>query len=67
MFLKEKIDVALRFLFSFSQGYNARKVHCSCVCSAYILKPVLAGRNLETRIDALGVRLVSEKVKSIKF
>ena len=28
------------------QGYNARKVNCSCVYSAYILKPVLSGRNL---------------------
>ena len=29
-----------------SQGYNARKVNCSCMYSAYILKPVLSGRNL---------------------
>ena len=28
------------------QGYNARKVNCSCVYSACILKPVLSGRNL---------------------
>ena len=28
------------------QGYNARKVNCSCVYSAYILKPVLSWRNL---------------------
>ena len=28
------------------QGYNARKVNCSCVYSAYILKPVHSGRNL---------------------
>ena len=28
------------------QGYNARKVNCSCVFSAYKLKPVLPGRNL---------------------
>ena len=28
------------------QGYNARKVNCSCVYSAYILKPVLSGQNL---------------------
>ena len=37
-------------------GYNqeceARKVNCSCVYSAYILKPVLSGRNLKKRIDA---------------
>ena len=31
---------------SYHQGYNARKVNCSCVYSAYILKPVLSGRNL---------------------
>ena len=29
-----------------SQGYNAEKVNCSCVYSAYISKPVLSGRNL---------------------
>ena len=28
------------------QGCNARIVNCSCVYSAYILKPVLSGRNL---------------------
>ena len=28
------------------QGTNARKVNCGCVYSAYILKPVLSGRNL---------------------
>ena len=28
------------------QGCNARKVNCSCVDSAYILKTVLSGRNL---------------------
>ena len=28
-----------------ARGYNARKVDCSCVYSAYILKPVLSGRN----------------------
>ena len=42
------------------QGYNARKVNCSCVYSAYILKPVLSGRTLQTRIDA-----PSEEDKSI--
>ena len=31
---------------SLVQGYNARKVNCSCVNSAYILKPVISGRNL---------------------
>ena len=33
-------------IFDQSQGCNARKVNCSCVYSAYILKPVLSGRNL---------------------
>ena len=28
------------------QGCNARKDYCGCVYSAYILKPVLSGRNL---------------------
>ena len=28
------------------QGTNARKVNCGRVYSAYILKPVLSGRNL---------------------
>ena len=28
------------------QGYNVRKVNYGCVYSAYILKPVLSGRNL---------------------
>ena len=28
------------------QGCNVRKVNCGCVYSAYILKPVLSGRNL---------------------
>ena len=30
----------------FVQGCNVRKVYCSLVYSAYILKPVLSGRNL---------------------
>ena len=29
-----------------NQGYNARKVNCGRVYSAYILNPVLFGRNL---------------------
>ena len=36
---------------NYHQGYNARKVNCSCVYSAYILKPVLSGPNLYTKID----------------
>ena len=38
-----------KFLFAenreYKQGYNARKVNCGGVYSAYILKPVLSGRN----------------------
>ena len=49
------------------QGYNARKVNCSCVYSAYILKPVLSGRNFVNKNRCISVRLVSEEVKSIKF
>ena len=30
----------------FIQGYNVRKVDCSCVYSAHILEPVLYGGNL---------------------
>ena len=37
------------FLFAenreYKQGYKARKVNCGGVYSAYILKPVLSGRN----------------------
>ena len=33
-------------IFWFYQGTNARKVNCGRVYSAYILKPVLSGRNL---------------------
>ena len=40
------------YISTFTQECNARKVNCSCVYSAYILKPVLSGRNLKTRIDA---------------
>ena len=33
-------------MFLINQGYNARKVNCGRVYSAYTLKPVLLGRNL---------------------
>ena len=51
------------FLIHFYQGINARKVNCVCVYSAYILKPDLSRRTMQTRIDTF--RLVSEEVKSI--
>ena len=43
------------------------KVNCSCVYSAYILKPVLSGRNLKKKNKnrCISVRLVSEEDKSI--
>ena len=45
----EKIPYSLLPVFPiviFDQGYNTRKVNCSCVYSAYIFKPVFSGRNL---------------------
>ena len=46
------------------QGCNARKVNCGGVYSAYILKPVLSGRNCK---QCISVCLISEEGKSIKF
>ena len=40
------VDLDLDLKCKQSQGYNAREVNCSGVYSAYILKPVLSGRNL---------------------
>jgi len=42
------IDISLEITSKvpLTQGSNARKVNWSCVYSAYILKPVLYGRNL---------------------
>ena len=37
------IEFILSLEVSCAQGYNAKKIYCSCV---YILKPVLSGRNL---------------------
>ena len=47
------------------QGYNARKVNCSCVNSAYILKPVLWAEFVNKN-RCISVRLVSEEDKSIQ-
>ena len=44
------------------QGYNARKVSCSCVFSAFILKLVLFGGFLNKN-RCISVSLVSEEVK----
>ena len=51
---KIAIQIDCRYIYrylwttSFCQGYNAKKVNCSCGCGyfAYIFKPVLSGRNL---------------------
>jgi len=50
----ERKNACLKFDASFHGSfkprmYNARKVNCSCVYSAYILKPVFSGRNLYPR------------------
>ena len=47
--LKERTGQELIIYLStegYHQGCNVRKVNCGCVYSAYILKPVLSGRNL---------------------
>ena len=44
--LQQQINVNIIKKNSSAQGTNARKVNCGCVYSAYILKPVLSGRNL---------------------
>ena len=46
------LHVYIYNVYIYMQGYNARKVNCGRVYSEYILKPVLSGRNLWTRIDA---------------
>ena len=46
MFLSVKSAVTLKLKVGTGQGCNVRKVNCSFVYSAYILKPVLSGRNL---------------------
>ena len=53
------------FIACLTQGYNARKVNCSCVYSAYILKPVLS--EFVNKNTCISARLVSEEVKSIQF
>ena len=45
-------------VFSLTRGYNARKVICSCVNSAYIWAEFIVNRN-----RCISVRLVSEEVK----
>jgi len=57
----------VRFKDPLDQSYYARKVNCSCVYSAYILKPVLSGRNLWTRIDASMFVLYPRRLKVLNF
>ena len=52
---------------SLNKDYNAKKVNCSYVYSAYILNPVLLGVEFVNKNRCSSVRLVSEEVKSIKF
>ena len=41
-----KYEKSTLYLMGENQGNKARKINCCCVYSAYILKPVLSGRNL---------------------
>ena len=51
----------------YRQGYNARKVDCSCVYSSHILKRVHSGRNLQTRIDASVFVKYPKRIKALNF
>ena len=62
-----EIFIVYNHLNSKHQECNARKVNCSCVHSAYILKPVLFGRNLYTRIYASVFVLYSRRLKALKL
>ena len=52
--------------YTLGQVYNARKVNFSCVYSAYIMKLVLSGRNLLTRIDSSALEY-PRKLKASNF
>ena len=54
-------------IFCYIQEFNVRKVNCSCVYSAYTLKPVLSGWNLQTRIDASVFVSYPRKIKAFNF
>ena len=50
------------------KGYNARKVNCSCVYSAYVyIETSSLWAEFVNKNRDISVRLVSEEVKSIKF
>ena len=44
--LVEQNNEDIVLIVAIDQGYNARKVNCGRVYSAYILKSALSGRNL---------------------
>ena len=44
--ISDEIFSSIKNIATIDQVYNARKVNCSCVYSAYNLKPVLSGRKL---------------------
>ena len=54
-------------MFLINQEYNARKVNCGRVYSAYTLKPVSPWAEFVNKNRCISVRLVSEEVKSIAF
>ena len=56
----------LKLMFG-STKVNARKDNCSCVYSAYILKPLLSGRNLLTRIDTSVFVKYPRRLKALNF
>ena len=47
----------------FNQGYNARKVNCSCVYSAYISEPSSLWAEFVNKNRCISVRLVPEEEK----
>ena len=55
------------FTIPLSKGYNVRKVNCSCVNYAYILKPISQGGISKQQYMHQIVRLVFEEVKSTEF
>ena len=49
------------------QGFNARKVNCGCVYSAYIYETSSLWAEFVNKNRCISVRLVSEEDKSIQF
>ena len=65
--INRNTKIAELLLTTLDQGYYARKDKCSCVYSAYILKPVLPGRNMKTRIDASVFVKYPRRLKALNF